>query len=169
MSYIFNEEHNLFRQGLRDFLSKEVIPIIDQWEEDRQIPKELWKKFGDMGYLGLNYPEQYGGIDADFYFSVIFLEEIARCYSGGFMITPSVQQYMASPYIFKYGSDFLKDKYLTKAISGEWIASIAITEPGAGSDAANIQTRAIHDGDHYVVTGAKPLLRMPITVISWSQ
>ena len=72
MSYIFNEEHNLFRQGLRDFLSKEVIPNIDQWEEDRQIPKELWKKFGDMGYLGLNYPEQYGGMDADFYFSVIF-------------------------------------------------------------------------------------------------
>ena len=158
MSYIFNEEHSLFRQGLRDFLSKEVIPNIDQWEEDRQIPKELWKKFGDMGYLGLNYPEQYGGMDADFYFSVIFLEEIARCYSGGFMITPSVQQYMASPYIFKYGSDFLKDKYLTKAISGEWIASIAITEPGAGSDAANIQTRAIRDGDHYVVTGAKTFI-----------
>lgn len=157
-NYLFTEEHKLFRQGLRDFLQQEVIPYIDQWEEERRIPKELWKKFGDMGYLGLNFPEEYGGMDADFYFSVIFLEEIARCYSGGFTITPSVQQYMASPYLLKHGSDFLKEKYLTKAIAGEWIASIAITEPGAGSDAANIQTRAERTGDYYVVNGAKTFI-----------
>ncbi len=157
-SYYFSEEHELFRQGLRDFLQQEVLPYIDDWEEQRRIPKELWKKFGDMGYLGLNYPEQYGGMDADFFFSVVFLEEIARCYSGGFTITPSVQQYMASPYIFKHGSDFLKEKYLTRAISGEWLCSIAITEPGAGSDVANIQTRALRDGDHYVVNGAKTFI-----------
>jgi len=156
--YLFTEEHQLFRQGLRDFIQQEVLPNIDQWEEERRIPKELWKKFGDMGYLGLNFPEEYGGMDADFYFSVIFLEEIARCYSGGFTITPSVQQYMASPYLLKHGSDFLKEKYLTKAIAGEWIASIAITEPGAGSDAANIQTRAERKGDHYVVNGAKTFI-----------
>ena len=157
-NYLFTEEHQLFRQGLRDFLQQEVIPNIDQWEEERRIPKELWKKFGEMGYLGLNFPEEYGGMDADFYFSVVFLEEIARCYSGGFTITPSVQQYMASPYLLKHGSDFLKEKYLKKAIAGEWIASIAITEPGAGSDAANIQTRAERQGDHYVVNGAKTFI-----------
>jgi len=157
-SYYFTEEHELFRQGLRDFLQQEVLPYIDEWEEQRRIPKELWKKFGEMGYLGLNYPEEYGGMDADFFFSVVFLEEIARCYSGGFTITPSVQQYMASPYIYKHGSEFLKEKYLTRAISGEWIYSIAISEPGAGSDVANIQTRAIRDGDHYVVNGAKTFI-----------
>jgi len=157
-NYHFTEEHNLFRQGLRDFLDREVQPNIDQWEEDRRIPKELWSMFGEMGYLGLNYPEKYGGMDADFFFSVVFLEEIGRCYSGGFMITPSVQQYMATPYIWKHGSDFLKEKYLTKAIAGEWIASIAITEPGAGSDVANIQTRAVREGDHYVVNGAKTFI-----------
>jgi len=154
----FTEEHQLFRQGLRDFLDKEVTPNIVQWEEAEQIPKSLWAKFGSMGYLGLNYPEKYGGAEADFFFSVIFLEETARCFSGGFAITPSVQQYMASPYVYKYGSDFLKEKYLTKAISGEKICSIAISEPGAGSDAANIQTRAIRQGNHYVVNGSKTFI-----------
>jgi alkylation response protein AidB-like acyl-CoA dehydrogenase/putative sterol carrier protein len=157
-SYYFSEEHDLFRQGLRDFLQKEVIPFIDEWEENEQIPKTLWKKFGDMGYLGLNYPESFGGADADFFYSVVFLEEIARCFSGGFTITPSVQQYMASPYIFKHGSGFLKDKYLRKAISGEWVCSIAITEPGAGSDAANIQTKAERQGDYFVVNGSKTFI-----------
>jgi alkylation response protein AidB-like acyl-CoA dehydrogenase len=157
-AYYFTEEHELFRQGLRDFLAQEVIPHVDEWEEAGQIPKDLWRKFGEMGYLGLNYPEAYGGIDADFFFSVVFLEEISRCFSGGFTITPSVQQYMASPYIFKHGSDFLKEKYLTRAISGELICSIAISEPGAGSDAANIQTRAERQGDHYVVNGAKTFI-----------
>ncbi len=156
--YFFTEEHALFRSGLRAFLNKEAVPYIDQWEEERRIPKDLWKKFGEMGYLGLNYPEKYGGVDADFFYSVIFIEEVARCGSGGFTITPTVQQYMASPYIAKYGSDFLKEKYLSKAISGEWICSIAISEPGAGSDAANIQTKAIKNGDHYVVNGAKTFI-----------
>jgi acyl-CoA dehydrogenase len=156
--YFFNEDHELFRQGLRDFLQKEVIPNIDEWEDAGQIPKGLWAKFGEMGYLGLNYPEAYGGMGADFFFSVVFLEEIARCFSGGFTITPSVQQYMASPYIYKHGSDFLKEKYLKKAISGEMICSIAISEPGAGSDVANIQTRAERKGDHYVVNGAKTFI-----------
>ena len=158
-SYYFNEEHEMFRQGLRAFLDKEVNPHIDQWEEDRRIPKELWRKFGDMGYLGLNYPEVYGGSDADFFYSVVFIEEISRCNSGGFMITPTVQQYMSTPYIFKHGSDFLKEKYLTKAIAGEWICAIAITEPGAGSDVANIKTKAIKDGDAYIVNGAKTFTR----------
>lgn len=156
--YLFTEEHNLFRQGLRDFLQQEVIPHVDEWEEAGRIPKELWKKFGDMGYLGLNFPEKYGGMDADFFFSVVFLEEIAKCDSGGFTITPSVQQYMAAPYIYKHGSEFLKEKYLAKAIAGEWVCSIAITEPGAGSDVANIQTRAEKAGDHYIVNGAKTFI-----------
>ena len=157
-SYYFNEEHNLFRQGLRAFLDKEVKPHIDEWEKQQRIPKEIWEKFGDMGYLGLNFPEKYGGVDADFFYSVIFIEEISKCNSGGFMITPTVMQYMSTPYILKHGSDALKEKYLHKAVAGKLVCAIAITEPGAGSDAANIKTKAIKDGDHYVVNGSKTFI-----------
>ncbi len=155
MNYYFKEEHEIFRQGLKDFLSKEVRPHIDKWEEERKIPKAIWKKFGEMGYLGLNYPEKYGGTDADFWYSVVFVEEVSKCLSGGFAATVTVQQYMSSPYLWKHGSEFLKEKYLTKAISGEYICAIAITEPGAGSDVANIKTTAKRQGDHYIVNGAK--------------
>jgi acyl-CoA dehydrogenase len=154
----FNEEHKLFRKTLRDFLDKEVVPHIDEWEEQGQIPKSIFKKMAEMGYFGLGYPEEYGGLDLDFFYSVIFAEEVSKCYSGGFSIAPLVNCYMASPYIFKHGSDFLKDKYLRKVISGDLICSIAITEPAAGSDVANIQTKAVKDGDHYVVTGAKTFI-----------
>ncbi|MFT4681828.1 MAG: acyl-CoA dehydrogenase [Flavobacteriales bacterium] len=155
---MFTEEHKIFRQGLRDFLDREVMPNIDQWEEDGRIPKELWKKFGDMGYMGLNYPEKYGGIDADFMYSVIFMEEISKCESGGFMITPAVIQYMSSPYIAKHGSNFLKEKYLSGVISGDMVSCIGITEPGAGSDVANIQTKAILENGEYVVNGSKTFI-----------
>ena len=157
-NYYFNEEHEMFRQGLKDFLAKEVHPFIDEWEEAGRIPKELWKKFGDMGYMGLNSAEKYGGVDADFFYTVVFMEEVWKCFSGGFSITPSVIQYMSAPYIEKHGSDFLKEKYLTKTISGEMVSAIGISEPGAGSDVANIKTRAILDGDHYVVNGAKTFI-----------
>lgn len=155
---MFTEEHKIFRQGLRDFLDREVMPNIDKWEEEQRMPKDLWPKFGEMGYFGLNYPEKYGGIDADFLYSVIFMEEISKCESGGFMILPAVQQYMSSPYIYKHGSEFLKEKYLTKVISGEWICCIGISEPGAGSDVANIQTKAILEDGHYVVNGSKTFI-----------
>lgn len=157
-SYYFTEEHELFRQGLKDFLNREVIPHVDQWEQEQRIPKELWKKFGDMGYLGINYPEKYGGSDADFFYSVIFLEEIAKCYSGGFAVAPSVMAYMSTPYILKHGSEFLKEKYVTKAVAGEWVGCIGITEPSAGSDVANIKTKAIREGDHYLVNGSKTFI-----------
>ncbi|MCH2045025.1 MAG: acyl-CoA dehydrogenase family protein, partial [Saprospiraceae bacterium] len=152
--YYFKEEHLLFRQSLRAFLDKEVMPNINKWEEERRIPKDLWAKFGEMGYLGLNFPEAYGGMDLDFYYSLIFNEEISKCYSGGFAILPMVQSYMAAPYILSHGSEELKQKYLPDTIAGRKICSIAISEPGAGSDVGNIQTKAVRDGDHYVVTGA---------------
>lgn len=148
----------MFRQGLRDFFAKEVTPYIEEWEENRRTPHEVWKKMGDMGYLGLNYPEKYGGMDADFFYSVIFMEEVSRLFSGGFAVAPLVMQYMSTPYIYKYGSEFLKEKYLAKTIAGEAVSCIAITEPGAGSDVANIQTKAIRDGDHYIVNGAKTFI-----------
>ena len=157
-SKYFTEEHELFRQSLRTFIEKEVLPHIDQWEEDQRIPKEIWKKMGSMGFLGLAYPEEYGGSNLDFFYDVIFNEELGRINSGGFVITQQVVQYMSSPYILKYGSEALKQKYLPGIISGELISSIGITEPGAGSDAQNIQTRAIRNGDHYIVNGAKTFI-----------
>lgn len=157
-SIYFTEEHELFRESLRAFLEKEVRPHIDQWEEDRRIPRDIWKKMGDMGFLGLSYPEEYGGSNLDFFYDVVFNEELARMNSGGFAITQQVVQYMSSPYILKYGSERLKEKYLPGIISGELISSIGITEPGAGSDAQNIQTRAIKEGDHYIVNGSKTFI-----------
>ena len=157
-NYYFTEEHELFRQGLKDFLAKEVTPFIDEWEEEEKIPREIIRKFGEMGYLGLNYPEKYGGMDVDFFFSVVFIEEISKVFSGGFMATLAVQQYMSSPYLHKHGSDHIKEKYLTKAITGEAVCAIAITEPGAGSDVANIRTTAVKEGDHYIVNGSKTFI-----------
>jgi len=157
-SQYFTEEHELFRQSLRQFLEKEAIPHIDQWEEDRKTPRDIWKKMGDMGFLGLSYPEEYGGSNLDFFYDVVFNEELGRCNSGGFAITQQVVQYMSGPYILKFASDELKNKYLPGIISGDLISSIGITEPGAGSDAQNIQTRAEDKGDHYLVNGSKTFI-----------
>ncbi len=154
----FTEEHEMFRQSLRTFLKKEVAPNIDQWEEERRIPRSVWKKMGDMGFLGLAYPEAYGGSGLDFFYDVVFNEEIGRINSGGFVISQQVTQYMAGPYLLKYGSEELKQKYLPGIISGDLMCSIGITEPGAGSDAQNIQTRAEKKDDHYLVNGSKTFI-----------
>ncbi|HYC29125.1 MAG TPA: acyl-CoA dehydrogenase family protein, partial [Chitinophagaceae bacterium] len=156
--YYFTEEHELFRQSLRQFLDAEAAPHIDRWEEEGKIDREFWKKFGQMGYFGLNMPEELGGSNADFFYNVVMLEEISKMYSGGFTITAAVQVFMSTPYILQHGTDYLKKKYLVPAIAGEMIGCIGITEPGAGSDAANIQTRAIRDGDYYIVNGSKTFI-----------
>ena len=139
-------------------MEKEVAPNIETWEEERRTPRDIWKKMGDMGFLGLSYPEEYGGSNLDFFYDVVFNEEICRMNSGGFAITQQVVQYMSCPYILKFASDHLKKKYLPGIISGDLLSSIGITEPGAGSDAQNIQTKAIKDGDHYVVNGSKTFI-----------
>jgi len=157
-NYYFTEEHELFRQGLKDFLQREVIPNIDKWEDEQRIPKEIWKKFGEMGYMGLNYSTEYGGEAADFWYSVIFCEEVAKVWSGGFAVTPLVIQYMSTPYLYKHASEQIKQKYLVPTIKGELVSCIGITEPGAGSDVQNIKTRAVREGDHYVVNGSKTFI-----------
>ena len=154
MNY-FTKEHEMFRESLRDFLNKEVKGNIDNWESEQKIPREIWKKMGDQGFLGLTYPEKYGGFDLDFFFEVILFEEMSKMNSGGFVITQQVVQSMSSPYILKYGSDFLKEKYLPGIVSGDLIGCIGITEPDAGSDVKNIKTRAEDKGDHYLINGSK--------------
>jgi alkylation response protein AidB-like acyl-CoA dehydrogenase len=96
-SYYFTEEHEMFRESLRSFLEKEVIPNIDKWEEDQRIPRSIWEKMGEMGFLGLGYPAKYGGMDLDFFYDVVFCEETSKVFSGGFTFTLFVLQYMSGP------------------------------------------------------------------------
>jgi acyl-CoA dehydrogenase len=151
-------EHHVFRESLKAFIRKEILPHIDQWEEEGKIDRSIWKKMGDMGFTGLNYPEAYGGLDLDFYYSMILCEELSHCFSGGFTITALVIQYMSAPYLLKYASEELKEKYLKGVIAGDLISAVAITEPGAGSDVQKIKTTAIRKGDHYIINGSKTFI-----------
>lgn len=151
-------EHHVFRESLKAFIRKEILPHIDQWEEEGKIDRSIWKKMGDMGFTGLNYPEAYGGLDLDFYYSMILCEELSHCFSGGFTITALVIQYMSAPYLLKYASEELKEKYLKGVIAGDLVSAVAITEPGAGSDVQKIKTTAIREGDHYLINGAKTFI-----------
>ena len=157
-SQYFNQDHQLFRQSVRQFVEKEVIPNASTWETERQIPKSIFKKMGDLGYLGINFSEDYGGTNADLWYSVVFLEEIARSTMGGFSTAVSVHQYMAINHIAKIGSSFLKEKYLIPAIAGDKIAALGISEPNAGSDVSAILTTAVRDGDDYVINGSKTFI-----------
>jgi acyl-CoA dehydrogenase len=157
-SRYFSEDHQIFRQSVRSFIDKEVIPNTEKWETERKIPKEVFEKMGSLGFLGLVYPEQYGGSQADFWYSVVFLEELARCGMGGFSTAVSVHQYMAINHIAKAGSEALKQQYLVPAIAGQKIAALGITEPNAGSDVSAIRTTAIKEGDEYVVNGSKTFI-----------
>jgi acyl-CoA dehydrogenase len=157
-SQYFNQDHQLFRQSVRQFIEKEVIPNASTWETERQIPKSIFQKMGDLGYLGINFLEEYGGTNADLWYSVVFLEEIARSTMGGFSTAISVHQYMAINHIAKIGSPFLKEKYLVPAIAGEKIAALGISEPNAGSDVSAILTTAVRDGDEYVINGSKTFI-----------
>ncbi|PUV25747.1 acyl-CoA dehydrogenase family protein [Sphingobacterium athyrii] len=151
-------EHQIFRETIRAFIHKEIIPHIDQWEQQGEIDRNIWKKMGDMGFMGLNYPEEYGGLDLDFYYSLILCEELSYCFSGGFTISALVIQYMSAPYLLKYASEELKERYLKPVIAGDMVSAVAITEPGAGSDVKQIKTTAVRSGDHYIVNGSKTFI-----------
>lgn len=158
LSQYFNEDHELFRQSVRQFIEKEVVPQTEQWETERRIPISIFHRMGDLGFLGLMYPEQYGGSQADFWFSVVFLEELSRCGMGGFATAVSVHQFMAINHIFKAGTDVLKEKYLVPAIAGRKVAALGITEPNTGSDVSAIRTTAVREGDEYIVNGSKTFI-----------
>ncbi len=157
-STYFSEEHELFRQGFRDFLKQEVVPFIDKWEKDGTIERFIWKKFGDMGYFGINYPEEYGGLGLDLFYTVIFLEELQRINSGGFAAAMWAHAYLAMTHVNKEGSHEIKEKYLTPSIHGDKIGCLCITEPFGGSDVAGMRTTAMKEGDHYVINGSKTFI-----------
>jgi alkylation response protein AidB-like acyl-CoA dehydrogenase len=157
-SKYFTEEHNVFRQSFRDFLKKEAVPHIERWEETGHIDREIFKKMGDMGYFGLYYPEAYGGMDLDFFYTVIFLEELQRINSGGFAAAMWVQAFLGAQHLLKEGDERIKQDYLVPTLTGDKIGCLCITEPFGGSDVAGMRTTAVKDGDHYVINGSKTFI-----------
>lgn len=152
----FTEEHEMFRRSVRSFVEKEINPFVDAWEEAGIAPlHEIFKKMGDLGFLGLHYPVKYGGAEADIWFSVVLNEEMGKANAAGIGMAIAVQTGMSTPALAMHGSEMLRERYLAPAIRGEMVTSIAVSEPDAGSDVARIQTRAVRDGDHYVINGSK--------------
>jgi citronellyl-CoA dehydrogenase len=152
----FNDDHNALRELVKKFIDNEVNPYVDEWEEAGLIPlHDLFKKMGDLGLLGIRYDPKYGGQGLDYWFELVFLEEISHIQGFGPSIAIGVQTNMATPAIAEFGSEYLKETYLKPAVSGDMVAAIAVTEPGAGSDVAALRTRAKRDGDSYVINGSK--------------
>lgn len=151
----FNEEHEMFRRSVREFLQTEVAPQADHWERARSIPGSIWKRMGELGFLGITFPEEYGGTGADIFFAIAFLEELPRSLMGGFTAAVTVQQFIATGAILRRGSEELKQRYLVPSITGDKVGAISISEPDTGSDVASIRTRAVRDGDQWVIDGAK--------------
>ena len=154
----FTEEHEAFRQSFKEFLHKEVVPHIDKWEKTGTIERFIWKKFGDMGYFGLNTPEAYGGLDLDLFYTVIFLEELQKINSGGFAAAMWAHEYLAMTHLNKEGSEAIKQKYLKGSVDGDLIGCLCITEPFGGSDVAGMRTTAVKKGDSYIINGSKTFI-----------
>lgn len=152
----YSEEHKIFRQSIRKFFEKEVIPYVDEWEEAGIVPRSAWKKMGDQGFLCTSVPEEYGGLGADFLYSVIGIEELVRTRHSG--LAAPLHSDVVVPYITSFASEELKHKYLPGCISGDIITSVAMTEPNAGSDLAGMRTTAVEDGDHVVINGQKTFI-----------
>jgi acyl-CoA dehydrogenase len=152
----YTEEHRIFRDSLRRFLAKEIVPHIEEWEEAGIVPREAWKKMGNQGFLAMNVPEEYGGLGADFLYSVIVTEELTRTNSSG--LAAPLHTDIIVPYILAFASEEQKHKYLPGCVSGDIITAIAMTEPNTGSDLAAIKTTAVEQGDEIVINGQKTFI-----------
>ena len=154
---IYTQEHEMFRKSLRKMLDKEAYPHFERWEKERDIPREFWLKLGENGFLCPMVGEDYGGLGLDFGYSAILTEELERV-GAGLASGISLHSDIVTPYIEAYGTEAQKKKWLPKSVTGELISAIAMTEPGAGSDLAGIQTTAKRDGDHYILNGEKTFI-----------
>jgi acyl-CoA dehydrogenase len=155
MDFPFSEEHRIFRRAVRRFVEEEILPYVNTWEEAGLVPKELYRKMGERGFLGIRFPQEYGGAESDIWNTLVFCEEIGRSRSRGLAMSVLVHTDMSSPYLAKFGSDALKKKYLPALIRGDKVGAIALTEPSGGSDVAGIKTTAKKKNGHYLLTGSK--------------
>jgi acyl-CoA dehydrogenase len=155
----FTDEHRQFRDNLRRFVQQEIVPQAGAWEEAGMVPREVLRQMGSLGFLGIRYPEQYGGSALDTVYSAILAEELGRSTFGGFAVTVTVHTDMASPHLANFGTPEQLARWLPALIKGEKVCAVAVTEPDAGSDVAGIRTRALRersgDGDHWVINGSK--------------
>ncbi|GAA2779521.1 acyl-CoA dehydrogenase family protein [Nonomuraea dietziae] len=154
---LFEEEHLLFQETVREFMAREVLPHHAQWEKDGIVPREVWKKAGELGMFGFSVPEEYGGAGiTDFRYNAVIVEEIIRTGASGLGF--SLHNDVMAPYLVDLTNDEQKQRWLPGFVSGELITAIAMTEPGAGSDLQGIRTTAVREGDHYVVNGQKTFI-----------
>ena len=155
----FGEEHEELRQTVRRFVTNEIAPHVDEWEDAREFPRELYRRCGELGFLGLKFPERYGGQGGTHLHDAVWVEELARSgASGGVGAGLNAHASIAMPPIFNFGTEEQRRRWLVPGIAGEKIGALGITEPGAGSDVASIRTTARRDGDYYVVNGSKTFI-----------
>lgn len=154
----FTEEHSIFRKSVRDFVEKELTPHSEEWEHAEGFPREVYKRMGELGFLGIRMPEKYGGSGLDYWYTVCFAEELPRSKMAGLNMSIMVQTDMATPVIAEIGTEEQCKEFLVPAIKGEKIAALGVTEPGCGSDVASIKTTAKKVGGDYVINGAKTFI-----------
>lgn len=157
-SMYFTEEHEVFRASFKDFLQKEVVPHIDKWEKTGTIERFIWKKFGEMGYFGLSTPEEFGGLNLDLFYTVVFLEELQKINSGGFAAAIWAHEYLAMTHLNKEGNQLQKEKYLVPSVEGDMVGCLCITEPFGGSDVAGMRSTAVKKGEKYILNGSKTFI-----------
>ncbi|SNS14947.1 acyl-CoA dehydrogenase [Belliella buryatensis] len=156
---IFTEEHEMFRQSVRDYIAKEITPRNAEWEKNKMVSKESWKGLGENGFLCLSAPEEFGGMGIeDFRYAALFIEELGLSGCSGPAIGYPLHSEIVFPYVHHYGTETAKSKYIPEMISGEIISAVAMTEPGAGSDLQNIKATAQDMGDHYLINGSKTFI-----------
>src|ERR671923_98386 len=155
--FIFTDEHEALRESIRAFVTKELAPHSEEWEEST-FPDWVFARMGELGLLGLSYPEEYGGQGGDYYCNLVLAEELVRSNCGGLCMGVAVHTDMATPPILAFGTEEQKQAYLVPSIRGERISCLGITEPDAGSDVAGIKTRAVRDGDGWVINGSKTFI-----------
>ncbi len=155
--FCLTDEHEALRESIESFAKKELAPHSEEWENDG-FPDWVFTRMGELGFLGIYFPEEYGGQGGDYFMSIVRGEAMSQSNNGGLAMGVAVHTDMATPPILKFGTEYLKQTYLVPAIKGEKISSLGISEPGAGSDVAGIRTRAVRDGDEYVINGSKTFI-----------
>ncbi len=154
-SIYINEDLEAIRASVREFVENEIVPNVEDWEEARAVPRELLDEMGKLGFFSLRIPEEYGGLGLGHMASLVFAEELGRITAGGVGVTILVHTDLATPYLTKFGSEELKDRWLPKFATGEMITAIGVTEPDAGSDVAALRTSAVRDGEGWRINGTK--------------